>query len=74
VRRRVEGLHQIITITEKKIVDVYEPKEEGLLKVEQSRFLTILEVILTKEPSEAQKKEPGYQPPVKLDESEYLTK
>ena len=42
VRRRVKGLHQIITITEKQIVDVYEPKEEGLLKVEQARYLTIL--------------------------------
>jgi hypothetical protein len=25
VRRKVEGLHQIVHVTEKKIVDVYEP-------------------------------------------------
>lgn len=42
VRRKVPGLHQIIAITEKKIVDVYEPKEEGLVRVEQERFLTIV--------------------------------
>ena len=42
VKRRVEGLHQINNITEREIVDIYEPKEEGLLRVEQRRYLTIL--------------------------------
>jgi hypothetical protein len=48
VRRKVEGLHQVVHVTEKKIVDVYEPREEGLLTVRQERFLTILEVTLTR--------------------------
>lgn len=48
VRRKVEGLHQIINISEKKTVDVYEPREEGLLRVEQERFLTIVEITLTR--------------------------
>lgn len=48
IKRRVEGLHQITEITEKEIVDVYEPKEEGLLRVEQKRYLTVVEVTLTK--------------------------
>jgi hypothetical protein len=34
VKRKVEGLHQIVHLAEKKIVDVYEPKEEGLVRVE----------------------------------------
>jgi hypothetical protein len=74
VCRRVKGLHQIIKINERKIVDVYEPKEEGLVKVEQERFLTIVEVTLTKEPTAAEKKEPGYRAPLNLDDSEFLTK
>jgi ribonuclease P/MRP protein subunit RPP25 len=48
LRRKVEGLHQIVHVTEKKIVDTYEPKEEGLLTVREERYLTILEVTLTK--------------------------
>jgi hypothetical protein len=51
VRRKVEGLHQIVHVTEKKIVDVYEPTEEGLVTVRQERFLTILEVTLTRDPT-----------------------
>jgi hypothetical protein len=42
LRRKVEGLHQIIHVTERKIVDVYEPKEEGLVTVREERYLTIL--------------------------------
>ena len=48
LRRKVPDLHQIININEKKIVDVYMPREEGLVKVEKERFLTVVEVILTK--------------------------
>lgn len=74
VRRRVAGLHQIIEIKEREIVDVYEPKEEGLIRVEQKRFLTIIEVVLTKEPTAEQKKAPGYQVPYEGKQEEYLTK
>lgn len=73
VRRKVEGLHQIVHVTERKIVDVYEPKEEGLLTVREERFLTILEVTLTKEPTAEQKKHPGYHAPLTA-KSDYLTK
>ena len=74
LKRKVRGLHQIININEREIVDVYEPKEEGLKRVEQKRYLTILEVTLTKTPTEGEKKQPGYQPPVEGDSDEYLTK
>lgn len=73
VRRKVEGLHQIVHVTEKKIVDVYEPTEEGLVTVRQERVLTVLEVTLTREPTAAQKSHPGYHAPLNI-KNEYLTK
>jgi hypothetical protein len=73
VRRKVEGLHQIVHVTEKKIVDVYEPTEEGLVTVRQERFLTILEVTLTRDPTAEQKKHPGYHAPLAI-KSDFLTK
>lgn len=44
------------------------------MRVEQKRYLTIVEVTLTKEPSSAQTKAAGYQAPIKGDKGEYLTK
>ena len=73
VRRKVEGLHQIVNITEKKIVDVYEPREEGLLTVREERYLTIMEVTLTKNPSAEQLKHHGYHTPI-TNKEEFLTK
>jgi hypothetical protein len=74
LKRKVPDLHQIITITEKQIVDVFMPREEGLLKVEKERFLTVVEVTLTRKPTEEQKKAAGYQAPLKNVEGEFLTK
>jgi ribosomal 50S subunit-recycling heat shock protein len=74
IKRRVAGLHQVIEVKEREIVDVYEPKEEGLIRVEQKRFLTIIEVVLTKEPTAEQKKSAGYQAPVEGKQEDYLTK
>lgn len=74
LKRRVQGLHQVIEIKEREIVDVYEPREEGLLRVEKKRFLTIIEVTLTKEPTAAQKKLPGYQGVSEIKDADYLTK
>lgn len=60
-------------MTERQVVDVYEPKEEGLLTVREERFLTILEVTLTREPTADQKKHPGYHAPLNI-KSDFLTK
>ena len=73
LRRKVEGLHQIVNVTEKKIVDVYEPLEEGLVNVTEERFLTVLEVTLTLEPTADQKKHPGYHTPLTI-KGDFLTK
>ena len=55
-------------------VPVFMPKEEGLLKVEKERYLTIIEITLTKTPTAEQKKSPGYEPPIKTDQADLLTK
>ena len=73
VRRKVEGLHQIVHVAERQVVDVWEPKEEGLLTVREERFLTILEVTLTKTPTPEQLQHPGYHAPLKV-KADYLTK
>jgi hypothetical protein len=73
LRRKVEGLHQIVHVSERKIVDVWEPREEGLVTVHEERFLTILEVTLTKNPTPDQLKHPGYHPPLNV-KADYLTK
>ena len=51
LKTKVPNLHQITTISEKKVVDIYQPKEEGLLTVEKPRYLTIVEVVLTISPT-----------------------
>lgn len=73
LRRKVEGLHQIVHVTERKIVDVWEPREEGLVTVHEERFLTILEVTLTRNPTPEQLKHPGYHAPLNV-KAEFLTK
>ncbi len=50
------------------------PREEGLLKVEKERFLTVIEVVLTRNPTEEQKKSTGYQAPLKDVSGEFLNK
>merc|ERR1712039_1079810 len=66
VKRRFKGLHQITGITTMEIVDEYEPLEEGLEKVIDTRSLPCIEIKLSKEALDTNDK--GYQPPV--DESE----
>jgi hypothetical protein len=73
VRRKVDGLHMIVHVNERKIVDVWEPTEEGLVAVREERFLTILEVTLTKTPTAEEKKHPGYHTPLDL-KGGFLTK
>ena len=50
------------------------PREEGLVKVEKERFLTVAEITLTRKPTEEQKKAVEYQDPIKGVEREFLNK
>merc|ERR1712087_778238 len=66
VKRRVKGLHQITSLSSTEIVDEYEPLEEGLDKVVDTRTMPTIEIKLSKTPLDTSDK--GYQAP--LDESE----
>lgn len=44
------------------------------MRVEQKRFLTVIEVTLTKSPTAEQKKAAGYQAPITGQQDEFLTK
>merc|ERR1712151_691043 len=68
LKRRVEGLHQLNRIKHAEVEDKYEPLEEGLDTVIVKRFLSLIEITLTKNiPQEAQE-EIGYQKPLPKDE------
>lgn len=60
----------ITRITHIKLSEVYEPKEEGLDKVEITRTLTVLEIELKKKPTEEDKKQPGFQEGLSKEEVE----
>merc|ERR1712151_238211 len=68
LKRRVEGLHQLNRIKHAEVEDKYEPLEEGLDTVIVKRFLSLIEITLTKNiPNEATD-EIGYQKPLPKDE------
>merc|ERR1711879_1126598 len=66
VKRRFKDLHQITALLSTEIVDEYEPLEEGLDKVIDTRSVPVIEITLSKEKLDTSDK--GYQPP--LDASE----
>jgi ribonuclease P/MRP protein subunit RPP25 len=49
VKRRVGDLHQLNKVYSMEIVDVYEPKVEGLEKIEQRRLVTAMDTVLSKD-------------------------
>merc|ERR1712048_1222213 len=66
VKRRFKGLHQVASLSTTEIVDEYEPIEEGLDKVTETRTLSCIEIKLSKDALDTSDK--GYQAP--LPESE----
>merc|ERR1712039_1164588 len=66
IKRRFKDLHQITVLLNTEIVDEYEPLEEGLDKVTDTRSVPVIEITLSKEPLDTSDK--GYQAP--LDASE----
>merc|ERR1711948_106520 len=61
-KRRFKGLHQITSLSSTEIVDEYEPLEEGLDKVTDTRNVSTNEIVLSKEALDTSNK--GYQPPI----------
>merc|ERR1712039_537783 len=62
IKRRFKGLHQITSLSSAEIVDEYEPLEEGLDKVTDTRTVSVMEIVLSKEPLDTSDK--GYQAPI----------
>lgn len=68
LRHRIQGLALVSRIKNTQIHDEYEPKEEGLDVVTVTRSIAVLEITLTLEPSESDKKEVGFQPALSEEE------
>jgi len=62
IKRRFKGLHQITKLGSQDIVDEYEPLEEGLDKVTDTRSVPVMEIKLSKDPLD--KHDSGYQEPI----------
>merc|ERR1712204_65874 len=62
IKRRFKGLHQITKLGSQEVVDEYEPLEEGLDNVTETRNLPFLEITLSKTALDSSDK--GYQPPI----------
>ena len=75
IRESVDGLHQIIETREEEIANVYEPMEEGLTTVVEKFYVSVIEIVLTKEPTIEQKQSKGYRPYDPMgDERNFMTK
>ncbi|KAJ4837913.1 hypothetical protein Tsubulata_031512 [Turnera subulata] len=66
IKRRIVGLHQITTIGSTDITDTWEPLEEGLLRLETTRHVSMITITLSKK--ELNTSSVGYQPPLPADQ------
>lgn len=71
VKRRFKGLHQNTKIGSQEVVDEYEPLEEGLDKVTDTRQIPFIEITLSKEALDTSAL--GYQPPIPEDQVKEMT-
>lgn len=71
VKRRHKGLHQVTKIGCTEIVDEYEPLEEGLDTVLDTRQVSFIEITLSKK--QLDNKDMGYQPPLPESEVKEMT-
>lgn len=72
IKRKVFGLHQITRIESTEIHDVWEPLEEGLDKVQTSRPVASITIILSLSPLESS--DPGYQAPLSKEQFDEQSK
>jgi len=66
IKRRINGLHQNTIIDSTDIVEIWEPLEEGLEKVETTRRVSSIQIVLSTEALDVNA--PGYQPPLSEDQ------
>ncbi|CAN4101297.1 unnamed protein product [Withania somnifera] len=69
IKRRLPRLHQDTAISSVSITDVWEPIEEGLLPVEQTRHVSMISITLST--TELNKNSPGYQAPSESQQTNY---
>lgn len=62
LKRRIRGLHQITELSSVKVVDIYEPIEEGLDRVEFTRLIP--SIIITLSSEKLEESHTGYQAPL----------
>jgi len=62
IKRRIPGLHQITVIDSTDITDIWEPKEEGLDRLETTRHVSSITITLSTQPLDTSA--PGYQAPI----------
>lgn len=66
LRKRVPGIALLTKITNREVVDEYEPLEEGLDKVVVNRKMVVLEIVCSVEALDT--KDPGYKGPITQEE------
>eukprot|EP00200_Dunaliella_tertiolecta_P005134 CAMPEP_0202339972 /NCGR_PEP_ID=MMETSP1126-20121109/1605_1 /ASSEMBLY_ACC=CAM_ASM_000457 /TAXON_ID=3047 /ORGANISM="Dunaliella tertiolecta, Strain CCMP1320" /LENGTH=324 /DNA_ID=CAMNT_0048930599 /DNA_START=843 /DNA_END=1819 /DNA_ORIENTATION=+ len=66
LKRRVHGLHQITELASLALVDVWEPKEEGLETIRVTRNASAIRIKLSMAPLDTT--HPGYQAPLPADQ------
>jgi len=62
IKRRFKGLHQVTTLSSAEIIDEYEPLEEGLDKVTNTRVVPCMKITLSKVALDTS--DIGYQAPI----------
>jgi len=71
--RRIPNLHQVITIEQIEIEDIYNPLEEGLDQVRHKRRLSLLQIKLTTKPNKADNDSVGFKAARPKEDCEYKT-
>ncbi|CEG44850.1 aspartyl protease family [Plasmopara halstedii] len=66
LKHRVANLHQVTRISSIETVDVYEPLEEGLDRIETTRHIPGISIQLSLD--QLEQNDPGYQSPIPLDQ------
>lgn len=66
ILKRKAQFHQITSLSSVEIVDIYDPIEEGLDRVESKRYVSCINIVLSRSPLDTT--DIGYQPPLPLEE------
>ncbi|XP_012835739.1 PREDICTED: ribonuclease P protein subunit p25-like protein [Erythranthe guttata] len=69
LKRRIPQLHQYITTSSVKITDTFEPIEEGLQTLDQTRHVPMISITLSMEELNLNKNSPGSQSPSQVDQT-----